>query len=62
QSAFIIFISFSNERDKRHCSFVKFINTLKRQVASAVNRQVNTITKYYYRDFVKRIEDVLDSK
>jgi hypothetical protein len=38
------------------------LNTLKRQVAAAGNRQVNTVTKYHYRDLVKRIEDILDPK
>lgn len=38
------------------------LNTLKRQVASAGNRAVNTETKYHYRDIVKRIEDILDPK
>ncbi|MBR9913818.1 MAG: zinc-dependent metalloprotease [Algicola sp.] len=38
------------------------LNVLKRQVASAANRQVNTETKYHYRDIVKRIEDILDPK
>nr|WP_321226153.1 zinc-dependent metalloprotease [uncultured Psychroserpens sp.] len=38
------------------------LNTLKRQVASAGNRQVNTVTKYHYRDLVKRIEEILDPK
>ena len=38
------------------------LNTLKRQVAAAGNRQVNIVTKYHYRDLVKRIEEVLDPK
>ncbi len=38
------------------------LNTLKRQVAAASNRGVNTITKYHYRDIVKRIDDILDPK
>jgi hypothetical protein len=38
------------------------LNTLKRQVATAGNRQVNTVTKYHYRDLVKRIEEILDPK
>ena len=38
------------------------LNTLKRQVAAASNRGVNTVTKYHYRDIVKRIEDILDPK
>ncbi|MEM5564764.1 zinc-dependent metalloprotease [Psychroserpens sp. AS72] len=38
------------------------LNTLKRQVAAAGNRQVNTVTKYHYRDLVKRIEEILDPK
>jgi len=38
------------------------LNTLKRQVAAAGTRQVNTVTKYHYRDLVKRIEDILDPK
>jgi hypothetical protein len=38
------------------------LNTLKRQVATAGNRQVNTVTKYHYRDLVKRIDDILDPK
>ena len=36
------------------------LNTLKRQVATAGVRAVNTVTKYHYRDIVKRIEDILD--
>ena len=38
------------------------LNTLKRQVSAAGNRAVNTVTKYHYRDLVKRIENVLDPK
>jgi len=38
------------------------LNTLKRQAAAAGNRGVNTVTKYHYRDIVKRIEDILDPK
>ncbi|MDG5491596.1 zinc-dependent metalloprotease [Psychroserpens sp. SPM9] len=38
------------------------LNTLKRQVAAAGNRAVNTETKYHYRDIVKRIETILDPK
>ncbi|WP_204345111.1 zinc-dependent metalloprotease [Psychroserpens algicola] len=38
------------------------LNTLKRQVAAAGNRAVNTVTKYHYRDCVKRIEQILDPK
>ena len=38
------------------------LNTLKRQIASAAARQVNTVTKYHYRDCVKRIENILDPK
>ena len=38
------------------------LNTLKRQVAAAGTRQVNTVTKYHYRDLAKRIEDILDPK
>lgn len=38
------------------------LNTLKRQAATAGNRSVNTVTKYHYRDIVKRIEEVLDPK
>ncbi len=38
------------------------LNTLKRQAAAAGNRAVNTVTKYHYRDIVKRIEDILDPK
>lgn len=38
------------------------LNTLKRQVAAAGNRGVNTVTKYHYRDCIKRIEHILDPK
>lgn len=38
------------------------LNTVKRQAASAGNRAVNTITKYHYKDIVKRIEEILDPK
>ncbi|WP_460218884.1 zinc-dependent metalloprotease [Psychroserpens sp. MEBiC05023] len=38
------------------------LNILKRQVAAAGNRGVNTVTKYHYRDCVKRIEQILDPK
>ncbi|OUS02894.1 zinc-dependent metalloprotease [Flavobacteriales bacterium 33_180_T64] len=38
------------------------LNILKRQVAAAGTRGVNTVTKYHYRDIVKRIEEILDPK
>ncbi|MEH6537779.1 MAG: zinc-dependent metalloprotease [Psychroserpens sp.] len=38
------------------------LNRLKRQVAAAGNRTVNTVTKYHYKDIVKRIETILDPK
>jgi hypothetical protein len=38
------------------------LNTLKRQAAAAGNRGVNTVTKYHYRDCVKRINQILDPK
>jgi len=38
------------------------LNVLKRQALAAGNRTVNTVTKYHYRDIVKRIEEVLDPK
>nr|WP_321223412.1 zinc-dependent metalloprotease [uncultured Psychroserpens sp.] len=36
------------------------LNVLKRQVTAAGNRQVNTVTKYHYKDLVKRIENILE--
>jgi hypothetical protein len=36
------------------------LNTLKRQIAQAAVQSVNTVTKYHYRDCVKRIEQILD--
>ena len=38
------------------------LNSLKRQVNTASNRPVNTITKYHYRDLSKRIENIIDPK
>nr|WP_321234928.1 zinc-dependent metalloprotease [uncultured Psychroserpens sp.] len=38
------------------------LNTLKRQAAAAGNRGINTVTKYHYRDCVKRMEQILDPK
>ncbi|WP_047546197.1 zinc-dependent metalloprotease [Psychroserpens sp. Hel_I_66] len=36
------------------------LNNLKRQVATAGNREINTVSKYHYKDLVERIEDILD--
>ena len=38
------------------------LNNLKREVSTASNRQVNTITKYHYKDLIKRIEAIVDPK
>ena len=38
------------------------LSVLKRQLTSAGARAVNTITKYHYRDCVKRIDQILDPK
>jgi len=38
------------------------LNTLKQQVDSATNREVDTVTNYHYNDIVKRIEAILDPK
>lgn len=38
------------------------LNTLKRIINTAANRNVNTITKYHYRDCLERINTILDPK
>ena len=38
------------------------LNVLKKQVSSAANRQVDTETKYHYRDIVERVDAVLNPK
>jgi len=38
------------------------LNTLKRIVVNGSNRNVNTITKYHYRDCLERINQILDPK
>ena len=36
------------------------LNILQRQIASAASRAVNTVTKYHYKDCLKRIGQILD--
>ncbi|MEM6517512.1 MAG: zinc-dependent metalloprotease [Bacteroidota bacterium] len=38
------------------------LNVLQRQVKNAANRQVNTLTKYHYRDIDERIDLILNPK
>jgi hypothetical protein len=38
------------------------LNQLKSQVASAAAGSVNTVTKYHYKDVLKRVELILDPK
>ncbi|NNK40464.1 MAG: zinc-dependent metalloprotease [Winogradskyella sp.] len=38
------------------------LNTLKRTLGTAVNRPVNTITKFHYRDCIERINNLLEPK